>query len=96
MAQIDTSEPAPDTSNPDRIPLSNMTDEQIGALVRAQHNGKIIEYWSTSGQWIKTRDPMWRGHIAYRVRAKRETVSINGNVHGGSPLDFRRTKRRPL
>jgi hypothetical protein len=62
--------------------LRDMTDAEIGALVRAHHEGKVIERRNTRGEWIEEKCPKWFADRAYRVRPepKRETVT----VHWGS------------
>ena len=63
--------------------LRDMTDAEIGALVRADNDGKVIEIW-VHDEWSEV-DPRWKPGNAYRVRPeaqrpKRETVTLHGSV----------------
>ena len=57
-------------------PLRDMTDAEIGALVRAKNEGKVIEIWDYD-EWLEA-EPAWDATNAYRVRPepKRETVTL--------------------
>jgi hypothetical protein len=58
--------------------LRDMTDAEIGALVRAKNEGKVIEVLdSLNGAWVPAPAPGWWPRAAYRVRPepKRETVT---------------------
>jgi hypothetical protein len=64
-------------------PLGDMTDAEIGALVRAKNEGKVIEVVDTiNGAWVFAPAPGWWSRNAYRVRPepKRETVTLHGSV----------------
>ena len=63
--------------------LREMTDAEIGALVRAKNEGKVIEVVDTlNGAWVSAPAPGWWSRNAYRVRPepKRETVTLHGSV----------------
>jgi len=45
----------------------DMTPEQKGALLLAEHEGKTIDTWIEGG-WTKCLDPMWRDDCAYRIK----------------------------
>ena len=63
--------------------LRNMTDAEIGALVRAKNDGKVIEVVdSLNGAWVTAPMPGWHPHATYRVHLepKRETVTLHGSV----------------
>jgi len=63
--------------------LRNMTDAEIGALVRAKNDGKVIEVVdSLKGAWVPAPMPGWHHRCVYRVRPepKRETVTLHGSV----------------
>ena len=64
-------------------PIRDMTDAEIGALVRAKNEGKAIEVADTfNGAWEPAPEPGWYASVAYRVRPepKRETVTLHGSV----------------
>jgi len=70
---------APDTPKS----LRDMTDAEIGALVRAKNEGKVIEVVDTfNGAWVPAPAPGWYLRNAYRVRPEpyRETVTLHGSV----------------
>ena len=70
---------APDTPKP----LRDMTDAEIGALVRAKNEGRVIEVVDTfNGAWVPAPMPGWWPRAAYRVRPEpyRETVTLHGSV----------------
>ena len=55
----------------------DMTPEEKGALLLAEHEGKKIEIrWR--GEWIQI-PPNWADNRAYRVRPERETVTLYGS-----------------
>lgn len=61
--------------------LGEMTDAEIGALVRAKNAGKVIEVVDIlNGAWVLAPAPGWWSRNAYRVRPepKRETVTLYG------------------
>lgn len=63
--------------------LGEMTDAEIGALVRAKNEGKVIEVVDTcNGAWVPAPAPGWYLRNAYRVHPepKRETVTLHGSV----------------
>ena len=63
--------------------LRDMTDAEIGALVRAHHEGKVIEVVDTfNGAWVPAPAPGWWLRNAYRIcpEPKRETVTLHGSV----------------
>ena len=68
--------------------LRDMTDAEIGALVRAQNEGKVIEMLGpdeTEDVWVKLRNPRFNSpSSAYRVRPepKPKTVTIYGHLFG--------------
>ena len=69
--------------NEEHKTLGEMTDAEIGALVRADNEGKVIEVLdSLSGAWVPAPVPGWHHRCAYRVRPepKRETVTLYGSV----------------
>ena len=77
---------APDTTNPDRKPLRDMTDAEIGALVRAKNEGQVIEcfYDGECSAWVSC-DPEWCPDDIYRTRPpepKRETVKCHWGSWG--------------
>ena len=58
--------------------LKEMTDAEIGALVRAHKEGKVIQaVGGGRSEWIDC-DPQWRWDWAYRIRPEpvRETVAL--------------------
>ena len=60
----------------------DMTSEEKGALLLAEHEGKVIEFWC-DGEWYEI-EPIWIDTEAYRVRPepKRETVTLYGEPAG--------------
>jgi hypothetical protein len=59
--------------------LRNMTDAEIGALVRAKNEGKVIEVVDTvKGAWVPAPAPSWHPRSTYRVRLepKREIERV--------------------
>ena len=65
--------------------LRDMTDAEIGALVRARNEGKEIEVWSETEfgyYWLPAR-PNWLPDCAYRVRPEPKpepkTVTLYGH-----------------
>ena len=59
--------------------LRDMTDAEIGALVRAHNEGKVVEWFiPESAVWARASNPSWAEGLAYRVRPepKRETQRI--------------------
>ena len=58
----------------------DMTSEEKGALLLAEHEGKVIEFWFF-GEWFEI-EPTWIDEYAYRVRPepKRKTVKFYGSV----------------
>lgn len=72
----------PDTPKP----LKDMTDAEIGALVRAHKEGKVIQaVGGGRSEWIDC-DPQWRWDWAYRIRP--ETVREKVKVHWGKDWGF--------
>ncbi len=70
---------SPDTPKP----WHDMTPEEKGALLLANHDGKVIEIVdSSTGAWVPARVPGWWPPAAYRVRPepKPETVTLHGNA----------------
>ena len=65
--------------------LKDMTDAEIGALVRAKNEGKVIEFKDGFYRcpWTTAKTPTWLGHFAYRIRPepKVETVTLTGGIH---------------
>jgi len=57
----------------------DMTPEEKGALLLAEHEGKVIEVWNVEGWWTDVV-PYWFDDCAYRVRPEpvRETVTLYG------------------
>ena len=53
----------------------DMTSEEKGALLLAEHEGKVIECWNVE-EWCAIDVPYWFDDCAYRVRPEpeRETV----------------------
>ena len=75
--------------------LRNMTDAEIGALIRAKNDGKVIEVVDTcNGAWVPAPMPGWHPHATYRVHPepKRETVTLHGSatdeVWGRGTMEF--------
>lgn len=66
--------------------LGDMTDAEIGALVRAWHEGKVIEGYSRRiDGWVECMVfNLWHEDIAYRIKPEpvRETVTIYINEKG--------------
>jgi len=64
--------------------LRDMTDAEIGALVRANNEGKVIEgLWIDEETWTVLSEAHFHNmNMAYRVRPepKRETVMLHGSV----------------
>ena len=60
----------------------HMTDAEKGALLLAQHEGKVIEWLDCAGCWNATPCP-WKGQYAYRVRPepKVEAVKLHGRKY---------------
>lgn len=57
-----------------------MTDEEQGALLLADHRGEVVEVWGGNGWWSPCSVGRYQGS-AYRVRPpepKQETVTIYG------------------
>jgi hypothetical protein len=65
-------------------PIRDMTDAEIGALVRANNEGKVIESICSEvdSEWDVVVYPAWFQNKSYRVRPepKRETVESCGSV----------------
>ena len=65
-------------------PIRDMTDAEIGALVRANNEGKVIESICSEvdSEWDVVVYPAWFQNKSYRVRPepKRETVTLHGSV----------------
>ena len=67
-------------------PLKEMTDAEIGALVRAHKEGKVIQTVGRGrSEWIDC-DPQWRWYWAYRIRPEpvRDTVTLYGAYRYGN------------
>ena len=61
--------------------IRNMTDAEIGALVRAKNDGKVIEVVdSVKGAWVPAPAPGWHPRATYRVRHEpvHETIVMFG------------------
>jgi hypothetical protein len=57
-----------------------MTDEEKGAILLAEHRGEVVEIWGGNGWWSPCSVGRYQGS-AYRVRPpepKRDTVTIYG------------------
>ena len=54
----------------------DMTPEEKGALLLAEHEGKVIECWNVEGWWADDV-PYWFDDCAYRIRPEREMVTAN-------------------
>jgi len=91
--------------------LRNMTDAEIGALVRAKNDGKVIEVVdSLKGAWVPAPMPGWHHRCVYRVRPepKREiervtivnadgaTIGIGTVVCEDGKIDCDSIKIKPL
>ena len=65
-------------------PLKDMTDAEIGALVRARHEGQIIECLHNE-RWFHISSGDWFFDLAYRIRPApvRETVTFIGGIEHG-------------
>ena len=64
--------------------LRHMSDAEIGALVRARNEGKVIEVWTEYREfhcWIAA-SPNWKPDRAYRVcpEPKPKTVTLYGRL----------------
>lgn len=62
----------------------DMTPEEKGALLLADHEGKAIEAWAYGDKWL-VLVPEWDKHTAYRVKPEPvvETVTLYGfNSYG--------------
>ena len=55
----------------------DMTDVEKGALLLADHDGKVIEVYD-NGKWVKRSFPVWAYEAAYRIRPepKVEVVTV--------------------
>ena len=72
----------------------DMTPEEKGALLLANHEGRTIERWVDESLGWKIVPPQWRREHAYRVRPepKRETVALYfGELKQGALLRKVRT-----
>ena len=67
------------TNNPKT--WGEMTPEEKGALLLARHEGKVIECWQwDDGPWL-AGEWCFDDASAYRVKPKRETVTMTGGTH---------------
>jgi len=57
----------------------NMTPEEKGALLLAEHEGKVIEFIGGGVEDWSKAEPKWADWCAYRVRPDRETVTLYGS-----------------
>ena len=58
-----------------------MTAEEKGALLLAHHEGKTIEFIG-DGHWVPLEWEFdWLGEHCYRIKPKRETVTLTGRVY---------------
>ncbi len=57
----------------------DMSDAEKGALLLAEHEGKVIEVYD-NGKWVKRSFPVWAYEAAYRIRPepKVEVVTMDG------------------
>ena len=64
--------------------LRDMTDAEIGALVRAHGEGKTIEYWSGHGYWetCYSDEAIFQPHEAYRVMPEPRRVWLVEGPYG--------------
>jgi hypothetical protein len=60
---------------------ADMTPEQKGALLLAEHEGVVIQR-SSGDLWVEI-NPNWNPSCAYRVEPepKRETMTLNGRMY---------------
>ena len=83
--------PAVDPSNPDRKTFGEMTDVEKGALLLAEHEGRVIECWQdcdSPEHWAKVL-PNWKDNCAFRVKPepKRETTLLHWKLGGWNTPD---------
>jgi hypothetical protein len=67
----------------------DMTPEEKGALLLAEHEGRVIQYYNQEGHWSSlTVRPVWFEDGAYRIRPepKRETVTLYAGHDGLPPV----------
>ena len=77
----------------------DMTAAEKGALLLAEHEGKVIQFWDKFGfeDWCDI-EPSWEDDSAYRVKPepKVETVVVTGFFNGTSGWVFGRQSVAPL
>jgi len=62
-----------DLKNPHIVPLEYMSDEHIGAIIRAHSHGADVEF-ADGTNWHPTAIPQWRLTTAYRLAPVKDTI----------------------
>jgi len=70
----------------------DMTPEEKGALLLADHEGKVIDRWS-GRSWSET-EPAWCDENAYRIRPEPEVETVTFE-HSGCRFTFNRIDGKP-
>jgi hypothetical protein len=60
-------------------PWRDLSPEEKGALLLADHEGKVIEVWAPWSPYWETMEPRWVNDQAYRIKPepKRETITMS-------------------
>lgn len=77
MTLNDVTNTTPDKPRTKPRTWGEMTPEEKGVLLLAEHEGKAIEVWGASSQCWVACNPGWYAEAAYRVRPECEIASIN-------------------
>ena len=80
----------PDQSEPKQ--WQHMTPEEKGALLLAEHEGKVIEYFNGKHWHVMPPHSYWYTYQAYRIKPEpvRETVPLYGVVTDDGDVMFRK------
>lgn len=76
---------------PEYKQCKDLTDAELGALVRAWTKGKRIEFLDFGDKWEDISDePRWLAHLSYRVKPEpvRTTATLMANSKQVGDVDF--------